>query len=76
MKTLAEVSYLGLRFLEFKIFIETNPGWQELPSIRTNFHSWPQPVRAIEVLLYILNDTNESAQHAFVIARRKQYAYI
>ena len=49
-KTLtAEVSYMGL---EFRFYIETNPGWLELPLARTMVRS-PECVRATGVLLYI-----------------------
>ena len=34
-----------------QVYIETNPGWLELPLARTNFHS-PKGVQATEVLLY------------------------
>ena len=31
------------RFPEVQVFLETNPGWLELPLIQTNFHG-PKPV--------------------------------
>ena len=38
--------------LWFRLYIETSPGWLELPLTETGF-SWSQPVRAMEVILYL-----------------------
>ena len=48
MKTLTtKVPHMGVPLVQ--VYIETNPGWQELSLTKTNFHG-PKPVRATEVL--------------------------
>ena len=41
------------------LYIETNPGWLELPLVGTNFHG-SKPVLATEVLLYVVTPHKNS----------------
>ena len=55
MKTLtAEV-----RVPRVQVYIDTNPGWLELPLTRTIFHG-PRPVRATAVLLLYFTASSEA----------------
>ena len=44
----------GTRVPRAHVYIQANPGWLELPLIRTNFHG-SQPFRVIEALLYVMS---------------------